>query len=49
MSDQALEQSPQDKLMAMLDEVSDDESINLDAPEEEQQEEVQEPVVFFKK
>lgn len=36
MSDQALEQSPQDKLMAMLDEVSDDESINLDAPDEEQ-------------
>jgi hypothetical protein len=42
MSDQALEQSPQDKLMAMLDEVSDDESINLDAPEEEQIEEVPE-------
>ncbi len=43
MSDQALEQSPQDKLMAMLDEVSDDESINLDAPEEElEQEEVPE-------
>ena len=41
MSDQALEQSPQDKVMAMLDEVSDDESINLDAPEEElEQEEV---------
>jgi len=45
MSDQALEQSPQDKLMAMLDEVSDDESINLDAPEEEQEnEEVEEEV-----
>jgi len=43
MSDQALEQSPQDKVMAMLDEVSDDESINLDAPEEElEQEEVPE-------
>lgn len=43
MSDQALEQSPQEKLMAMLDEVSDDESINLDAPEEElEQEEVPE-------
>jgi hypothetical protein len=28
MSDQALEQSPQDKLMAMLDEVSDDEILN---------------------
>jgi hypothetical protein len=35
-------QSPQEKLMAMLDDVSDDESINLDAPEEEQQEEVPE-------
>ena len=43
MSDQALEQSPQDKLMAMLDEVSDDESINLDEPEEEQLDEVEEP------
>jgi hypothetical protein len=28
MSDQALEQSPQDKVMAMLDEVSDDEILN---------------------
>jgi hypothetical protein len=43
MSDQALEQSPQDKVMAMLDEVTDDESINLDAPDEElEQEEVPE-------
>jgi hypothetical protein len=42
MSDQALEQSPQDKVMAMLDEVTDDESINLDA-EVEQIEEEDEP------
>jgi hypothetical protein len=42
MSDQAEMQSPQDKVMAMLDEVTDDESINLDAPEEEQIEEVPE-------
>jgi hypothetical protein len=42
MSDQALEQSPQEKLMAMLD-VSDDEAINLDEPEEQlEQEEVPE-------
>ena len=34
MSDQALEQSPQEKLMAMLD-VTDDEAINLDEPEEQ--------------
>jgi hypothetical protein len=41
MSDQAEMQSPQDKVMAMLDEVTDDESINLDA-EVEQIEEVSE-------
>jgi hypothetical protein len=42
MSDQALAQSPQDKLMAMLDEVPDEESINLDAAEEEQIDEIEE-------
>jgi len=41
MSDQALEQSPQDKLMAMLDEVPDEEKIDLDA-EEQQIDEVEE-------
>lgn len=41
MSDQALEQSPQEKLMAMLD-VSDDESINLDEEEQLDEQESEE-------
>jgi hypothetical protein len=41
MSDQALEQSPQEKLMAMLDEVPDEESVDLDA-EEQQIDEIEE-------
>jgi hypothetical protein len=41
MSDQALEQSPQEKLMAMLD-VTDDEAINLDEPEEQLEEDGEE-------
>lgn len=41
MSDQALEQSPQEKLMAMLDEVPDEEGVNLDA-EEQQIDEIEE-------
>ena len=39
MSDQALEQSPQEKLMAMLDEVPDEESVNLDAEDSLDEEE----------